>query len=86
MSQRKDGFASRFGDVSGTVAASDSAPFMATTGLFPFNPDGVPRTTPKPPAQPTGPEAGTVQVDSYPQDEVIKTPVTPVSAEALTSL
>jgi hypothetical protein len=58
----------------------------AACGLFPSNPDRVLRNTPKPPAQPIGPEAGTVQVGSCPQDEIVKTPVTPVSAEALMSL
>jgi hypothetical protein len=58
----------------------------AAIGLFPFNPDRMLRTIPKPLAQPTGPEANTVQVGSCPQDEVVKTPVTPVLVEALTSL
>jgi hypothetical protein len=57
----------------------------AASGLFPFNPDRVLRVTPKPPAQLTIPEAGEM-VGSCPQDEVLKTPVTPVSAEALMSL
>jgi hypothetical protein len=58
----------------------------ATSGLFPFNPDRVLRHTPKPPAQLTAPKADEIKVGSCPQDEVPQTPVTPVSAEALTSL
>ncbi|KFZ24430.1 hypothetical protein V502_01093 [Pseudogymnoascus sp. VKM F-4520 (FW-2644)] len=58
----------------------------AASGLFPLNPDRVLRTIQKPPAQLTIPEAGNMEVGSCLQDEVPKTPVTPVSAEALTSL
>jgi hypothetical protein len=58
----------------------------AASGLFPFNPDRVLRTIQKPPAQLTIPQAGDMEVGSYLQDEVLKTPVTPVSAEGLTSL
>jgi hypothetical protein len=54
--------------------------------LFPFNPDRVLRHTPKPPAQLTAPEAAGIQIGICPQDDVLQTPVTPVSAEALTSL
>jgi hypothetical protein len=55
----------------------------AATGLFPFNPDRVLRDTPKPPAELTVPKGDEV---SFPQDEVLQTPVTPVSAEALALL
>jgi hypothetical protein len=58
----------------------------AATGLFPFNPDRVLRATPKPPAQSTVLRADEIKVGSYEQDELPQTPVTPVSAEALTSL
>ena len=58
----------------------------AASGLFPFNPDRVLGTIQKPLAQLTIPQAGDMKVGSYLQDEVLKTPVTPVSAEALTSL
>src|SRR3989440_904078 len=58
----------------------------AASGLFPFNPDRVLRATPKPPAQLTVAKADEMKVASCLQDEVLQTPVTPVSAEALTSL
>src|ERR1700674_3846876 len=58
----------------------------AASGLFPFNPDRVLRYIPKPPAQLTASEAAEMKVGPYPQDEVLQTPVTPVSAEALASL
>ncbi|KFX85877.1 hypothetical protein V490_09348 [Pseudogymnoascus sp. VKM F-3557] len=58
----------------------------AASGLFLFNPDRVLRTLQKPLAQLTIPQAGDMKVGSCLQDEVLKTPVTPVSAEALTSL
>jgi hypothetical protein len=54
--------------------------------LFPFNPDKVLANTPKPPTELTVPKADEVKVGSCPQDEVLQTPVTPVSAEALMSL
>jgi hypothetical protein len=58
----------------------------AAYGLFPFNPKRVLRHTPKPLAQPTLPN-GNIQGGPGPQDdEVLRTPVTPVSAEALSSL
>lgn len=60
----------------------------AATGLFPFNPDRVIRHTPEPPAGFAISEANTV-VGLCPQDEVLKTPMTPVTpltTEALTSL
>jgi hypothetical protein len=58
----------------------------AASSLFPFNPDRVLRHTPKPPAQLTASEATGITVGTCPQDEVLQTPVTPVSAEALMSL
>ncbi|KFY25557.1 hypothetical protein V493_04585 [Pseudogymnoascus sp. VKM F-4281 (FW-2241)] len=56
----------------------------AASGLFPFNPDRVLKTILKPLAQITIPPAD--EVGSCLQDEVLNSPVTPVSAEALTSL
>src|SRR2546423_9465554 len=55
-------------------------------GLYPFNPDRMVRDIQKPLAELSLPKADEVKVGSCPQDEVLKTPVTPVSAEALTSL
>ena len=55
-------------------------------GLFPFNPDRVLRDIQKPPVELTVPKADEVKVRPPPQDEVLQTPVTPVTAEALTSL
>ena len=52
---------------------------FATTGLFLFDPDIVIRTMPKPPAELTIPQAN-------PQDALLQSPVTPVSAEGLISL
>lgn len=60
----------------------------AKSGLFPFNPDRVFKDTPKP-AKLTAPQACEVTVGSYPQCEVVQSPVmpvTPVDAEALVSL
>jgi hypothetical protein len=57
----------------------------AATGLFPFSLERVLRGTPKPSAELTVPKADKV-VGSCPQDEVLQTPVTPVTTEALTSL
>jgi hypothetical protein len=54
------------------------------SGLFPFNPDRVLADTPKPPAELIIPKAD--EVESGPQYEALRTPATPVSAEALTSL
>jgi hypothetical protein len=57
-----------------------------TSGLFPFNPERVLRDTPKPLPKLT---ILNKMMGSYPQDEVLQTPVTPVTpvtAEALTSL
>lgn len=52
-------------------------------GLFPFNPDRVLGDIQKFPAGLTVAKADKVKVGSYPEDEVLQTPVT---AEALTSL
>lgn len=60
----------------------------AASGLFPFNPERVLRHTPKTPTELTITKANMV-VGSCPQDEVLqtlKTPVTPLTTEALTSL
>ena len=54
--------------------------------MFPFNPDGVLADKPKPPTESTTPKADKVREGSCPQYEALPTPVTPVSAEALTSL
>jgi hypothetical protein len=58
----------------------------AATGLFPFNSERVFRNTLKPPAQLLVPEAKEVAVVTCAQDEVPRTPVTPVTAEALIPL
>jgi hypothetical protein len=57
----------------------------AASGLFPFNEDRVLRHTPKPPTQISVPNHNE-KVGCPRDDEVLRTPVTPVSAEALTSL
>ena len=57
----------------------------AASGLFPFNPERVLRKIPKAPAELTVPN----EVRSYPQDEVLQTPITPitpVTTEAVRSL
>jgi DDE superfamily endonuclease len=62
---------------------------FAASGLFPFNPDRVLRSMPKPLAKPAIPRADEVKVGSCRQDvelQTPETPVTPVSAEALMSL
>ena len=64
-------------NITGAWAASD---------LFPFNPDRALGATPKPPAQKIVLKADETKVGSCLQDEVLQTPVTPLSAEALTSL
>jgi hypothetical protein len=59
------------------------------SGLFLFNPDRVLRAMPKPSAQLTVVKADEMKVGSCLQDKVLQTSVTsvtPVSAEALTSL
>jgi len=59
---------------------------FAACGLFPFNPERVLRDIPKPPTELIIPKADTVKGGPNPQDEVLRTPVTPVSAEGLMSL
>ncbi|KAK0703023.1 hypothetical protein B0T26DRAFT_791542, partial [Lasiosphaeria miniovina] len=56
----------------------------AKAGLFPFNPDRVLSDTPKPAAALAVPKIN--DVDSCAQDHVPQTPLTPASAEAITSL
>jgi hypothetical protein len=51
--------------------------------LYPFNPDKILTDIPKPDTEPTIPILQTCQIDLSPQDEVLRTPVTP---GALTSL
>ncbi len=58
----------------------------AVSSLFLFNLDQVLRAIPKPPTQSTVLKANEMKVGSYPQDEVLQTPLTPVSVEALMSL
>jgi len=59
---------------------------FAASRLMPFNPDRVLRGIPKPPAELTIPKANEVVVGPHARDEILQTPVTPVSAEALISL
>jgi hypothetical protein len=59
---------------------------FAASGLFPLNPDRVLRHMPKPPADLNISKADEVEVGSCPQDIVLQTPVTPVSAEGFMSL
>lgn len=59
---------------------------FAASGLFPFNPDRVLRSMPKPPANLNVPKANKVKVGSCPQDVVLQTPVTLVSVEGFMSL
>ena len=54
----------------------------AASGLFPFNPERVLRKILKAPAELTVPN----EVRSCPQDEVLQTPITPVTTEAVRSL
>jgi hypothetical protein len=54
--------------------------------LFPFNPDRVLRDIQKAYTELVLPRADEVKVGSYLQDDVLQTPVTPVTVEALTSL
>ncbi len=56
---------------------------FAASGLVQFNPDRVLRDIPKPPAELTIPKVDEVKVGPRSQDEILQTPVTPVSAEAL---
>ena len=53
-------------------------------GLFPFNPDKVLSDITKPPVELTAPK--TIEVGSHTQDQVLQTPMTLVSAEAVASL
>jgi hypothetical protein len=59
---------------------------FAASGLFPFNPDRVLRSMPKPLADLTIPKADEVNAEACRQNEVPQTPVTPVSAGAPVSL
>ncbi|KAI1529798.1 DDE-1 multi-domain protein [Pyrenophora tritici-repentis] len=59
---------------------------FAASGLFPFNPDRVLRSMPKPLANLTIPKADEVDVEACQRNEVPPTPVTPVSVEGLVSL
>jgi hypothetical protein len=59
---------------------------FATSGLFPFNPNKVLKDMPKPPADLTIPKVDEVKVGSCPQNVVLQTSVTLVSAEAFISL
>lgn len=54
----------------------------AASGLFPFHPERVLRKIPKAPAELTVPN----EVRSCPQDEVLQTPITPVTTEVVRSL
>jgi hypothetical protein len=55
------------------------------SGLFPFNPGSVLADTPKPPKLPSELTLS-VEVESCPPYKALPTPVTPVSADALSSL
>jgi septum formation inhibitor MinC len=55
---------------------------FAASGLFLFNPDRVLRHMPKPPNDLNILRADEANVGSYPQDVVLQTPVTPVSANS----
>lgn len=59
----------------------------ATSSLLPFNPDRTLRVTPKPPPtyQETDSRINGIQADCS-QNEILQSPVTPVSAEAFVSL
>jgi hypothetical protein len=59
---------------------------FAASGLFPFNPDRVLRSMLKPLADLTIPKADEVNLEACQQNEVLQTPVTPVSAGGLVSL
>ena len=59
---------------------------FAICRLVSFNPDRVLRGISKPPAELTIPKADEVKVGPRPQDKILQTPVTLVSAEALISL
>ena len=53
---------------------------------MPFNPDRVLRDIPEPPIEPVFSKANEVTVQRRLHDELVRTPATPVSAEALASL
>jgi hypothetical protein len=59
---------------------------FAASGLVPFNPDRVLRGIPKPSTELTIPKAVEADVGPCLREEVLRTPVTPVSSEALKSL
>jgi hypothetical protein len=59
---------------------------FATSGLVPYSLDRVFRGIPKPPADLIILKVEKVKVGPHLQDEILRTPVTPVSAEALMSL
>jgi hypothetical protein len=59
---------------------------FTASNLFPLNPDKVLKDMPKPPTDLIILKANKVKIGSCPQDAVLQTPVTPVSAKALMSL
>ena len=59
---------------------------FAACGLVPFNPDRVLRDIPEPPIEPIFPKANEITIQHCLQDELIRTPATPVWVEALASL
>jgi hypothetical protein len=59
---------------------------FAASGLFPFDPDRVLRSMPKPVVNLSVPRVDGVPVRMFSQNEVPQTPVTPVSTEGLMSL
>jgi hypothetical protein len=56
------------------------------SGLFPFNPERVLAHVPKPPTKLRISNANELRFESCPEYEALRTPTTPVSGEALTSL
>ena len=69
-----------------TFTAKNIKAGFAACGLVPFNPDRVLRDIPEPPIEPIFSKANEVTVHHRLQDELVRTPATPVSAEALASL
>jgi hypothetical protein len=59
---------------------------FAATGLFPFNPDRVLSSMPKPTEEASAITVEPAVVQTSPADEIPQTPVTPVSQEGLTTL
>lgn len=59
---------------------------FAASGLFPFDPDRVLRSMPKPVVDLNAPRVDTVRAETCVENEVPHTPVTPVSATGLMSL